>query len=494
MPNVNLMGANPAQPFDLQTQQAQLAQMAQIAQALIADGLKDQPATVHTGGGNPFARDVVNLAPLGNIAESYFGNKRLSEIQGKQGEVAGKFNEQYQTDVGRVMEALLPHMAENPMGPPDAAGSTGDMAVPGDIGGALRAGFSSTHPAVQAISASLMKGLVDAQAKMLLTPEAVAGQSRNLTPQSITQSTTRGLLGLPVQTNTGALEMKPVVGQEAPASRTVVTNINGGGMQQNTGEPNIVPPRPIVPPDTPGNPTGLPVTADAAGDVKVVPGAAEAPQVKAQTEIAKGWIEKLQQGQHAVQSFAKTAPALTQMINLAQNAQTGITANWVTDARRVAKSLGVNEDDAGKIVDTQTLIKYAMPQATEAGKEFNSRVTQMEFTNFMKTFGADPTTDLRTMVNIFKKSLVNGLNEAEVHNHNVETAGGLPQFGAKQAESYLVNLPKPEDLLNAIKGSVDFSRSPLGVWQDAGLGSPESHAAPKGNGPLRYDAQGHRIP
>lgn len=106
--NVNLMA--PAQ--DLQQQQLSLQQTQKLAELLLANSLKDDPSIIHTGGGNPFARDVANTAgPISGIAQALAGRQGIDRAQAGQAQIAG--------EVQRRQQAALPGVLSSMTGSPE---------------------------------------------------------------------------------------------------------------------------------------------------------------------------------------------------------------------------------------------------------------------------------------------------------------------------------------------------------------------------------------
>jgi len=336
----------------------------------------------------------------------------------------------------------------------------------------------SQDPRIQAIAAQLMKNAQEAQVKMLLTPEAVAGQSRNLTPQSITQSAQPGIFGLPMQGDLGALRMKP---QETPlqaGGALISTDPNalvaGGAGASQTLVPHpqpqlIMPGEPI--PGQPGktNQTGGPIAIEPTGAIHAV----ETPATKSMETTTAGLNEELSAGKQKAVQFQNIAPRIVQMIELTQKGlDQGFGGTWITDARRLAVQLGVSQDDKEKISNIQTLMKFALPAAVKQTHSLSSRPSQLEFIGISKAAAADQATDPRAALNVYRAYLIDGMNDIQQHEANIDRASSLETIGPKLSELYRV--PMSFGGTAAQIGGFEPTSEGSGVWKDIGVGKAGS--------------------
>jgi len=157
MPNINLMGQNPQQPFDIQTEQARLAQMSQIAQAMITQSMQSSSPIIRTGGGNPFARDIPNFGdPIAKMAQAYFGNQQQNDVTKQQGALAELMQSRKEAALPGILSAQMgrapPPFDPAQEGPPDPG-------VAPDIARAIMLAERSRDPSLQAHAANLRKEL-----------------------------------------------------------------------------------------------------------------------------------------------------------------------------------------------------------------------------------------------------------------------------------------------------------------------------------------------
>jgi hypothetical protein len=159
--NVNLMKPNPAQPVDLQTQQMLLAQQSAIAQALIAKSMEDSSPIIHTGGGNPFARDIPNFQdPVARVTQAMMGARQRDEAN--RGQAA--LNEELQRRSTGEQQSILGARFGQLEPPNTAVDDEGNVNPPvqgkGSILRALQLATNATTPAGKGMMAEMLKGLL----------------------------------------------------------------------------------------------------------------------------------------------------------------------------------------------------------------------------------------------------------------------------------------------------------------------------------------------
>ena len=160
MPNINLNAPSPELP--LSVQQARQAQAQAMANALMAQSMKDESPVVHTGGSNPFARDVPNWGDaISKVVKAYGSGKMSSDAATRQGEIADKYQKTLSNDTSNVVDRIFPQ--EQPgIGPPSPDGTAApNFTMAPDIPGAMKAGMGSQIPEVRNMTEALMKQVED---------------------------------------------------------------------------------------------------------------------------------------------------------------------------------------------------------------------------------------------------------------------------------------------------------------------------------------------
>jgi hypothetical protein len=431
MAGITLTGPNPAQPFDIQTQQAQLAQAQQIALAMIQQGLEPGSPVIHTGGNNPFARDVVNLAPLGKIGETILAKHNLGTINQQQQDLANQV-------IARRQEGLKQAFGpEMPNGSPTVMGTQ----QPGILQSAKLL-LASPDPNLQQLGGNMMAMVAKGEESRQATPQAVAdfvGRGR-IDPASLHLSTT--LFGFPSFSQQDYNNMKrlPDLVTQTPGQQTSTVPLGGA----NAGTP----PQVVVAPHA-----ALPATLTPPGGA--MPGGGTNPQpVTMQTSALSGETSpvagpattavalKLDNAQkeanlnfNQVQGFQENLPRYLQMaqiVNAArQKGNFGAFGNEVNFLRKLSVQLGVSQDTANKVTDFETFNKYAVPEAASNAREgVGSRVAVVEFQSFLNSLGAGGSTDPRAMMNIIQQKLLEGINnnvnQQRIYNPNLAAQGGDP--------------------------------------------------------------------
>jgi len=428
------MGPNPAQPMDIQTAQAQLQLQQQIAQALLASGMSPTQM-LDTG-----AVKTANWGDaLGKMAEIFAGRQSLDKIGAAQQDLAQQSNEMYQRDVQKVYDTLK---------------------QTGDVGQAVGEASKSLHPEVQKIAGALMQAYL----KQMVTPEVMGSMvgRGGIDPTSIP----------PAMGGTNML-IRPELLRKLPIMESGEGGAKGEFTPTAPPGQRLQPAGTLQPPVSPVTPAGaapgggiqLPTQVTPKGTTEVVPGSAEAPNVLIQKKNAEQQVGALETGKVAAQSFMEHEPVFEQMIKLIDTAGMGAGREWIRQAQKWAVRLGVSQDDAHQIDSIETLMKYALPQAAHAARDFNARSTQIEFINFKEAMGADPNMDPRTARNIFMHGIMEGMNQLEVHNQNIKKASGTPAIGPDVANTYTVPI-SPDSVMS----SMSTSKIPFSVTRDEKTG------------------------
>lgn len=486
-PNVSLnAGIIPGAglPPDLATQQLQLQVQQQLAEALLAKSLQDVPSTVSGPSGNPYARDTVNIGGMLNkLINARAGQSRLDQILPQQAAISQRGEEIRQQD----MRAMLQDVMGGPTPGPYVGGSIDKKP---DLAAGIARGLLSAHPAVQAHASALEKVLTEAKIKSMATPESAAAATRNITPESLAASLfpDQTPYGLGSQFNIGKWQMKAVP-REGPGGAQGTLYPKVGAQVEKAGDLQAEP-KPIIPADSPDNPTGADLQLTPEGTYKPL----ETPVTKIAEGVGKEHIKTLEEGRTQGQAYVEQVPKLTTMLGLINNADLRWGGEQITKARQIATSLGLSQDVTNKIVDTQTFLKYALPQAAENARAFNSRATQLEFQKFSDAAAANQNIDPRAAKNILMQSVLDGINANMMHEKNIGTFSGVPAVGKKNAESYRVkNFPTVEQILEPIHKVTGGEKIDVGADYEGGplrnrmVG--QSGPLPGGKGPKQWQVE-----
>ena len=133
-----------------------------MANALMAQSMKDESPVVHTGGSNPFARDVPNWGDaISKVVKAYGSGKMSSDAATRQGEIADQYQKTLSNDTSNVVDRIFPQ--EQPgIGPPSPDGTAApNFTMAPDIPGAMKAGMGSQIPEVRNMTEALMKKQVE---------------------------------------------------------------------------------------------------------------------------------------------------------------------------------------------------------------------------------------------------------------------------------------------------------------------------------------------
>lgn len=476
MPNINLVGPAQGQPLDIQTAQLKIAQQQALAQALTEQGLTPGDPTIHTGGSNPFARDVVNFgSPLGKLAQAYFGSKGLDEAHDAQQGLAQDYNKRNHEEVAALIDSM--QMRDIPAVPSDEGPNPPTQGSNIDAG--LVRAISSGMPGPVKIAEDILSKRTKAMESQVVSGDSIASMlSRGqIEPKSITEAMRQGPMGQVLDAS--KVRVNPLQ-HVLPGGVVVAGGRNDalapGLMRLGQERPE---PQPITQAGAAGGLAGAPTTVSEAGVPEVLKGFNETPMAKVQGDVGKDTTEELKKGYEAAQNFQRSAPAMVQMIELTRNADLGgAGAPLLTKARQLAVQLGVSHDDAGKIVDTQSLLKMTLPRVIESVHSVSARPSQLEFTGIQNQLAGNQEVDPRAAENVFKSYLTEGLNRLENHNQNIERAGKMGFVTPELASTYQAPSDADHILHNSFQGRkvpFSFARDQAGTWTDSGLGSQESH-------------------
>lgn len=174
------MGPNPAQPFDLQTQQAKLALAQKLAEALMAQSaLGDVPAVIRGPPGNPYARDVANWGELvGRGIQGIGARKQMTDINDQQADLARQLQERRALETTAYTDARFGTPAREGVGPPAPSGEPvpGIPAMKGNYTEALKMAINATDPELR------KQGYLDL--KDAMSPKDWAQYGAQFTPES----------------------------------------------------------------------------------------------------------------------------------------------------------------------------------------------------------------------------------------------------------------------------------------------------------------------
>jgi hypothetical protein len=326
----------------------------------------------------------------------------------------------------------------------------------------------SSHPSNQALAQSLLEHQFTNEEKQMMTPEAYSSLSSarggNISPEAINRMIYR-------QPVTGAPAMRM---GNTTASGAPVNVVNAAG-QPVIGQPGGLTsadkqqPRIIENPD--GSTTAIPPSG--------TPVNLKNPTSEGAETAVKNLSETLEEGRGRTRAFQSVAPIVTTMMKLAdiEKNNLGWGAAQITEARQLAKRLGVSDDKANDISNIQTLMKYALTPAIETARSLTTRPSQMEFMKTLEASAADPKVDARAALNIFRGFLVNGLNATETHNKNLGIAEGMPSMKANVPVYKVPEMGDEDKLAESVLGrlgekgapSFHFERDKNGVWYDKGV-------------------------
>jgi hypothetical protein len=247
--------------------------------------------------------------------------------------------------------------------------------------------------------------------------------------------------------------------------------------------------------------------------------------IKAAEAAVTHWLDPregvLPEGFGKVRAFQFMAPVIGNMLKLTEGVTTGsVSAQWIQDARSLAAQAGlVSPETVNKIVDFQTMMKYALVPAIQTARSLTSRPSQMEFMKTLEAAAADPTIRPEAARNIFRNFLVTGLNETSGHIKNLNQAGQnssvAPHVGQYAFPEYAKGVPlTPEDIQKnpnypqptgeekilaqigaQTHQNLNFTKSPEGVWHDEGVtthGTATSAKKAVEKRPIFVDKKGNR--
>jgi hypothetical protein len=242
---------------------------------------------------------------------------------------------------------------------------------------------------------------------------------------------------------------------------------------------------------TPSSQAGLgeaPIVRSNLGKLRVMEGYESTAQAKVQAEEAKSTRETLQEGYDKAQKFREAAPAVVQMMDLVHKSDLGgPLAAPLTVVRQIASQLGFSNDEMGRITNTQSFLKMALPHVIEKVREVSSRPSQLEFTNIQKLLAGNQDIDQGTAINVLRQILTEGMGNVETLQKNIDRASQLGFYGRGLAESREPGF-SPKEILDqayaipglhpdVVKGRAGFERLPTGTWLDTNLGQPQSYGA-----------------
>lgn len=454
MAGISLVSPPPGQPFDILTQQAQLQKAQELAYALLAKELGgNEPPTIRTAAGNPFGRDVVNLAPLGNVGAAYLTNKRLTGpggINEQQQALADQVLHRYQEGIQRVFSPSLPNGASSVMGtqPPtpmqvfERSVSEQDPRIQA-MGGSLLKAWGEMAPKVMQAKVDLGKDFKASTVDQAFDPSGLLPTLRmgalSRLPKYIDTSRTAGTIT--------AVE-NPEEGLGAPTPAGAPPGVSGVTQQApNVKSVSVAPPaNPVIAPgdtytDNTGthkNTTGLPLQQNPVTHLYApIPEAAIAPPAKQ----ADWWQNHLGAKFDSLNDQVNTIPRMMQVVNLAKRAMLGGAASVRTEAMQLALQLGMTKDEISAVPSTQSLIALLLPHAAAGSKDISPRVSQQVFEKVAEASGAHTDVDPRHIVDIAGNNI--GQIMTDVYRHNSVDIPAARQSDLQQAaDRYKIPFPK----------------------------------------------------
>jgi len=268
--NINLMGPNPAQPFDIQTEQAKIAQAQQIAQLLLAQGTAKGPTGFMTGEG-PLARYVPDIGGIiAKVVNAGQGRSQMNDAQAQQAALAGKIQDIDRTTGADVTRQLTGAPAKTSLDEFSTGDTTTTPASKRDYMGAIKTALASTSPQWKAWGQKALseipgpKDLLQYQDKY--DPASVAKFVVSTDPADLREKKKAEIHDNVLTTTQGGVQVGP---STAVQHFTTPTLPNGQTVSQSTetGETKTL--------GTFGNATPLAKYADAVGE-------------KAATKLAEG--------------------------------------------------------------------------------------------------------------------------------------------------------------------------------------------------------------
>jgi hypothetical protein len=456
-------------PPELATQLSQLQIRQQLAEALLAKSLQDVPSTTPGPSGNPYAHDTVNIGGMLNrMINARTGREQLDQIMPQEMGLAQQGEAIRQQDLAGALQQALGGQTAGPY-------EGGSIMKKPDLAGAVARAQLSSHPAVQAWGQGMQKSLLEAQMKMLATPEVAASASRYNTPGSVGNSVTPMTGGFPIGNtfNPGLWDPKALhVGGPGGAQGTIAPIV--GAQVQPAGvlraaEPGLIP-------SAEGD-VGATLSRDPTGKISVLPTAA----TEGSKQLTKDIQEKLSTGRDDAINFVSTEPKLVEALKLLQNADLGAGGKNITQARQWMVTMGVDPDVANKVSDTQTYVKTMMSPAVTAARKFNSRATQMEFVQFMLAFAADQGISKGAAQNIITQMLLNGHNDYAQHTKDIEQWKGIP--GANTKQFLVPNFPTLKSTAERMMAT--GTPTDISVLPDTGMATDTlATKRPTGGGPI----------
>lgn len=141
---VSLMGPNPSQPFDIQTEQARLQQAGQLAELMLLQSNQAQSPTVQAGPGlvMPNVGGIV-----GNRLSGMQAGRELGGIQARQGQLS----QEYQQGLAEEIKQLMATRQKNPVA-------------------AVTMALQSRYPEIRKLGTEMEKGLPDSKTMMQYGP------------------------------------------------------------------------------------------------------------------------------------------------------------------------------------------------------------------------------------------------------------------------------------------------------------------------------------
>src|SRR5215831_6055910 len=279
--NVNLMGPNPAQPFDIQAAQAQLELRQQIAQALMAQGLSPTQM-LDTG-----AVKVANWGDaLGKMAKSYMAGQALGDIGQQQQDLA---NQVLKRRKAELQQAFSPRMDR---GAPSSMGTRKPTMM--EIAQSL---MQSNDPNNMAAGNAMMAQMGKAAEAAQVKSSDLISAGRWYDPRSVPGAMGVNDWGFPIVAHPEKLELKPEVVKTTPEERASVVSLQGKtpteAVPPTPMPPRVVPERENYPGTNVPNPNPQDMQVSTRGEVTPVGGA----QAVAAADTAKLKVQQADESQ-----------------------------------------------------------------------------------------------------------------------------------------------------------------------------------------------------
>jgi hypothetical protein len=423
--------SKPTTPIATLTSEAiQLERKRKLIEAMQAQGLQKSPYTVDAGRGNV----VANFAdPIAKVASAYFGDQASQAADAlekanaeKQQTQRGEAIENYFTTkeggeqvIGQDTRALDVSGEEG--APPDARGI-----MPGDPKRAIKDALMSNDPFMMGLAARDYEGMRKKPGEYLKVPGASldsrvaadqSGDVSQLKPEPKEHVVGDRLIsGVPGKDYKVGFDGRPLYGDVGPIPGAPGTF---GQTESTTGKVAFAP-------------------RDRTTNINLPENKGE---TKFEQDMAVDEVKRLSAGRDATKAAANSIPTLVQAHDLAKSAITGFGAEQILGARRLAKQMGLSEDQANQISDSQTYLVVMAPKVLELIKALRPASDQdVKFAR--EVTASDLTRDPLTMQRATRLLATEGYKTGQAHMEQLDASSRIrPNSRERIQANYGVKLP-----------------------------------------------------